>query len=679
MDQTARRRYTEAATRSVGRTGPLWWLIATVLASFVAFGVYALSVQIRQGHAVTGVTHTVFWGFYIVNFVFFIGISYGGAIVSAILRLTNAKWRAPISRIAEATAVVTLGVGAASVLMDVGRPDRMLDLFIHAQPGSPITWDWVAINTYLVGTLIFFFLPLIPDLASYARAYDATATGLRAAAYRVLSFGWRGAPRQERSLLRSMTIMSILIIPLAVSVHSVLAWLFAVTVQPGWNSTIFAPYFVVAAMFSGIAMVILVIALVRKAYGLEEFIGVKHFRYLSYLLIALDAAYIYFVIGEYLTEGYMQEEPSGRILQSYLVGSYAPWFWSFAIGGLLVPLALVIVPGRWFVGRSAVASALVIAGMWVKRFLIVILPGVSAALPPSQVYHPSWVEIGVTMGSAAAIPLGLMVIFAIFPVMSVHEMEEVEGTREAERPIRAVAPAADPAAPRWWRSRVAGVAAAAAVVLAVAGIGQGLAGGRVALMLSSGSGTHHEAAATTGASPAPAAAAAEPGNVAPGTTASMNIAPSRKADQGYVVEAQIAGKAGAPLNQMSVQFYDTVELLGAREMLIGTQATDGQGRASVAYLPAGGGSHTVIARYATADGSGEVRSTFTATVVAPDAYHAEKLPLADMSLSLPRIAGTVLLGVWLLFAFALIGAVRGIAAAPQLATAHPHTQREDHG
>lgn len=424
MDTRTHDRYVERATANIGRGGPWWWLIALVLAACVGFGVYSYAYQVRVGHSATGTNHTIFWGIYIANFVFFIGISYGGAIISAILRLMGAKWRAPITRIAEGTAVVTLAVGAISVIVDVARPDRLLNLVIYAQPGSPITWDWIAINTYLVGTLIFFYLPLIPDVGKYRETIPASS--LRAKIYGALALRWQGTPVQERWLVRAMAIMAVLIIPLAVSVHSVLAWLFAMTVREGWHSTIFGPMFVIAAMLSGTAMVIVAVAALRKAHGLEEFITAKHFRYLSYLLIVLSAAYLYFMVAEYLTEGYTQTGDSGVVLRSLFIGSFAPAFWAIVLGGLVVPVALVLFSGRLFIARASAASLLVIAAMWLKRYLIVLLPGMTAPVSPFTLYRPTWVELGITLGSVAAIPLGLMVMFRLFPVMSVHEMEEVE-------------------------------------------------------------------------------------------------------------------------------------------------------------------------------------------------------------------------------------------------------------
>jgi molybdopterin-containing oxidoreductase family membrane subunit len=225
--------------------------------------------------------------------------------------------------------------------------------------------------------------------------------------------------------------MAVLIIPLAISVHSVLAWLFAVTARGGWHSTIFAPLFVLAAMLSGVAAVIIVVAVFRKVYGLQEFITAKHFRYLSYLLIALGMGYLYFMVSEYLTEGYLLDAATTPVLEAIFVGTYAPAFWVFTFLGLMFPLVLAAVPGRWAIARVCAASGLVIAGMWLKRFLIVV-PGMAEPVMPWDWgrYAPTWVEITITIGTAAAIPLILILFFRFFPVMSVHEMEEVEGASE---------------------------------------------------------------------------------------------------------------------------------------------------------------------------------------------------------------------------------------------------------
>jgi len=429
MERRAHERYIERAMWSIGRGDRNFWIAVLVLGAMVAAGIYAWVYQIQRGLWVTGLNQKVSWGFYIINCVFFIGMSYGGAMTSAILRLTNAKWRAPLTRLAETTAVAALLVGAVYPIIDMGRPDRFLNIVLYPQVGSPVVWDVVAISTYMLASLVFLYLPLIPDLATTGAALKG---GKLQRIYQLLALGWKGTPGQERSLQRGIGIMAVLIIPLAVSVHSVLAWLFAVTARGGWHSTIFAPLFVLAAMLSGVAAVILVVAAFRKVYGLQEFITAKHFRYLSYLLIALGVGYLYFMVSEYLTEGYLLEADTTPVLEAIFIGTYAPAFWTFTTVGLILPLILAAIPGRFPIGRACLASGLVIGGMWLKRFLIVV-PGMAEPVMPWDWgrYAPTWVEITITIGSAAAIPLILIIFFRFFPVMSVHEMEEVE--HEPER------------------------------------------------------------------------------------------------------------------------------------------------------------------------------------------------------------------------------------------------------
>jgi molybdopterin-containing oxidoreductase family membrane subunit len=369
--------------------------------------------------------------------VFFIGVSYGGAVTSAILRLTNAPWRAPMVRLAEATALVTLLIGSLFPIIDLGRPDRMMNLLVHGQVGSPVVWDVVAINTYMVATVIFLFLPLIPDMA-FCRDHLGPAAGrLRNLLYDRLSLGWRGTPREKNILERNMTVVAVVIIPLAVSVHSVLAWLFGMTLRPGWNSTIYAPYFVVGALFSGVAALIIIIAAFRKAYHLEAFITEQHFKYLANMLLALGMGYGYFLFAEVLTEGYKMEgmsidEGSGSLLEELLLGRYAFLFWGFVAGGLAIPMALVSLPLTRNVPGIVAASSLIVVAMWLKRFLIVV-PSMATPMMPIGwgAYWPSRVEIAITLAAVAAVPLMLMLFFRIFPILSIYEMEEIAEHEES--------------------------------------------------------------------------------------------------------------------------------------------------------------------------------------------------------------------------------------------------------
>lgn len=412
----------QAALRPLAPSGRRFWLLAGLLGLLVLWGLAAYVVQFMDGLGAAGYSDKGFWGIYEANLVAFIAVSYGGALVSAILRLTQARWRAPITRLAEAMAVFSLLVGMLFAIVHLGRPDRLYLMFTSPQVSSPIVWDFVVISTYLVATLFFLYLPAIPDLA----VLRETTSGWRGRAYRVLSLNWQALPAQRRALDRGVTWIAILIIPIAVLVHSVLSWAFALTGRPGWDSTIFAPYFVVGALYSGVAMVILVVAGFRKGYHLDAFIGHKQFAYLAYLMLSLDLLYLYFTFTELLTEGYVQNEEVAPVLAALLTGEYAPLFWLFVAAGCVVPLLLVALPRTRTINGIVVAAALVVAGMWLKRLLIIV-PAVAHPLIAGTwgSFQPTWVALGITVGAAAAIPLLLMLFFKFVPILGIDEMEEL--------------------------------------------------------------------------------------------------------------------------------------------------------------------------------------------------------------------------------------------------------------
>lgn len=416
---------TEAALRSTRPSSRRFWLLVLLLLVLTTWSTTAWIVQLVYGLGTAGYDDRSFWGIYEANLVSFIAVSYGGALVSAILRLTQARWRAPITRLAEATALFSLLVGMVFAVVHLGRPERVWRMLVTPQLSSPIFWDLVVISTYLLTTAIFLYLPLIPDIALQRDRLTAKV-GWRARLYRALALGWQGRPGQRHALERGTGTIAILIIPIAVLVHSVLSWAFALTGRPGWNSTIMAPYFVVAALYAGVAMVILVVAGFRAGYGLQQFITPEHFKNLAYLLLTLNLAYLYFTFAELLTEGYVQSEETVAVLESLLLGQYAPVFLVFNLLGGLVPFLLIVIPRTRTIPGILVASALVVVGMWLKRMLIVV-PAVTHPLIGGAwgTLEITWVAAGLTIGAAAAIPLLLMLFFKLFPLLSIYEMEEL--------------------------------------------------------------------------------------------------------------------------------------------------------------------------------------------------------------------------------------------------------------
>lgn len=425
-----------AAVRPLQPAGVRFWTLFGLLSAVVLAGAAAWAYQLREGLGVTGLNQNVTWGIYTADLVTFIGLSYGGALVSAILRLTRATWRASITRIAEACALVTLLIGAVYPIIHMGRPERVWLMFAEPNGTSPMVWDTFAILTYLLATLIFFYLPLIPDLGTLLSSNAVRVSAFHRRLWRGLAARWRDLPGQRRSLERALAVMAVLIVPIAVAVHSVLAWAFAVTTRPGWHSTIFAPYFVIAALYSGVALVIVAVAAYRRAYHLQAYIEAKQFRYLGYIMLALGMTYLYFTFAELLTEGYASTSEGLAVLALMLTGRYSVLFWPWVVGGLVVPMLLIALPWTRTIAGITVASLLVVIGMWVKRLLIVIAPMELSLIGHEIVpYAPSWVELTITAAGAAAIPWMLMIVFRFVPVLPIYEIEEL-------------APAAEPSAPR---------------------------------------------------------------------------------------------------------------------------------------------------------------------------------------------------------------------------------------
>lgn len=414
-----------AALAPLIRTSRVWYIWVAFLLAVVAWGVFAYVYQIEHGLISTGMRDEVIWGLYITNFVFFIGISHAGTLISAILRLTQAEWRRPITRMAEVITAVALMVGGLMPIVDLGRPDRIPNLILHGRIGSPVIWDFISITTYLTGSLIYLFLPLIPDIALARDRMKAAGSKFRYRFYRLLSLNWHDTPQQRRSLERAIGVMMIIIIPVAISVHTVVSWIFAMTMRAGWDSTIFGPYFVVGAIFSGVAAIITVMYVFRRVYHLEEYITQKHFLYLGYMLLALALIYMYFTLAEYITTGYKMAEGEGLLLEELMLGRYALPFWLFAIGGTIVPSLLIALPRTRTIHWIVFASVLVNIGMWLKRFVIVV-PSLGLPLMPYEwgTYWPTWVEIAITSGALAGFALLFTLFAKLFPIISVWEIRE---------------------------------------------------------------------------------------------------------------------------------------------------------------------------------------------------------------------------------------------------------------
>ncbi|MGA2440499.1 MAG: NrfD/PsrC family molybdoenzyme membrane anchor subunit [Tepidisphaeraceae bacterium] len=404
------------------------------LALVVAWALVAYVHQLRIGLSATAMSDYFSWGVYIVNFVFYIGISMAGSLISAMLRLSNAHWRHPISRLAEAITVFSLLVAGPMVIIDMGRPDRFLHVIRYGRLQSPILWDVLSLTSYLTGSFLYLYVPMIPDLAILRDAPGLSPW--RKKLYRTLAVRWTGTADQHRQLDRAVAVMAIVILPVAVSIHTVTAWLFGMTLRPGWHSTIIGPDFVIGALYSGVAAVITAIVLFRYFLRLQTLIPVDHLRKLAKLMLVFGLAYAYFVINEHVGAAYTGEGAERPLLEKMIIGHYAVQFWGMIFIGLVLPLLMLVTPmGRTIAGIT-VAAIFVNVGMWLKRYIIVIPTLASPFMPAREgthlVYVPTWVEWSITAGGLAAFLLMFILFSKVFPIISIWEVDQTRWPRPVD-------------------------------------------------------------------------------------------------------------------------------------------------------------------------------------------------------------------------------------------------------
>jgi molybdopterin-containing oxidoreductase family membrane subunit len=558
----------EAAMRPFRKPSKRFWLAIAILTVLVVVALAAWGYQLAQGMGVAGYTDSSFWAIYIADVVAIIGVSYGGAVVSAILLLTGASWRAPLVRLAEGMALVTVLVGAAFIFPHLGRPDRLIGMVTHANVASPVFWDMIAILTYTFATFVFFLLPLVPDTATLLGSHPDELGRGRRSLYRFISRGWVGSDHQRRVLHSAMIIVAIVIIPLAVAVHSVLAWAFALVSRPGWHESIWAPYFVIAALYSGVAMVILVTAGFRRGYHLEAFITRTHFVRLAYIMVALGAVYLYLTFADLLPSAYVGESGPTEIIYGMLLGGVAGWFWLFLVAGTILPIVLIALPWTRNIGGTVIAATLVVIAMWIKRVIMVIETSGYDTLTNTfgDLFHFTWVSAAVTLGGVAAIPLLLMLLFRIVPLLSIAEVQELtEQTDEpvAERPSSGTG------------SHGHAVGAAGAVILVVITLG---------------------AMGVTTAQPADAA----PGRAVPNATQTQPLVSVTAVEDGLdnTLTATVT-LAGKPVEGALVNFYESTTMFAPGDNLVplGAMETDNTGTAELTYVAAVTGPRTISATY----------------------------------------------------------------------------------
>jgi len=407
--------------RPLVETGRTFYVAAAVLGTLTLWGAFAYYLQVRYGLGRTGLNRPEYWGIYIIDFVFFIGISHAGTLISAILRVSQAEWRRAITRSAEFITVLVLGFGAIQPIIDLGRPDRLLNVVFHAQLMSPLLWDVLSIGLYLTASTIYLWVPMLPDLAIIRDS------GIKAPRfYRFLAAGYQDTPEQRAKLERAIGVLAIVVIPIAVSVHTIIGWIFAMTLRPMWHSTIFGPYFVMGAIYSGIAAILIAMVILRRVYRLELYFKAVHFDYMGRLLLLFSLLWFYFTFAEYLTAFYGGEPSEMRTFWAKVRGPFAVPFWAMVAGCFVIPLALTCRKATRTPRGLLIAGIAVVIGMWLERFNIVVPTSVNPRWEMETLgqYLPTWVELSILAGTFTGFILLYMVATKFFPIVSIWEIKE---------------------------------------------------------------------------------------------------------------------------------------------------------------------------------------------------------------------------------------------------------------
>ena len=430
MDQTTFTfdKITNDLTRHINFSKGFKIWMAFLFAALIAC-LYAYSIQLRKGLGVTGMRDYVSWGIYIANFVFFVASSLVGMLISAALGLIGIKWVVPLTRISETIAVAFSAVAGLVIVSDMGRPERLANVFLYGRFQSPILWDITVITTYFVISLLLLFIPMIPDLAICYKKLDKLPAWLRKT-YQLLSLNWSGTIEQKKIIQKSIKTLLVLIIPLALSIHTVTSWLFAVNYRAGWDSTVFGPYFVSGAFVAGTAAVIIAMYFFRKNYKLGDYLTEMHFNNMAKLLVLVALVYLYFNLNEFMVPGYKMKRADAIHIHELFTGHFAILFWSVQVFGLIIPIILLIIGKMRKPLPLTIIASFILIGAWLKRYIIVV-PTMEHPFLPVQhvpyeykVYSPTIIEIAVTAASFILVLMIITIISKFFPVIPIEETIE---------------------------------------------------------------------------------------------------------------------------------------------------------------------------------------------------------------------------------------------------------------
>ncbi|MBI2059233.1 MAG: polysulfide reductase NrfD [Nitrospirae bacterium] len=413
--------------RTMFRLSPLYVLAVMVTGGLVVWMGYAWYVQIDEGMGVSGKRHPSMWFLYIGTFVFWIGVSHAGTLLSAILHLLKVQWRKPLYRIAEAMTTVSLLCAALFPLIHLGRVWKFYWLLPYPnQRGlwpnyrSPLAWDTIAVTSYLVGSSIFLYFGMIPDFA----IVRDNSKGIKRSIYGALALGWKGTNREWWVFGKAYSIYAAFLTAIVPTVHGIVSWDFAMSIQPGWHSTVFAPYFVAGAIFSGVAMVATLLIIMRKFYRLKDIITDDHLDKLAQLIFAIYLIWFYLSLMEILPEWFGGDVFHKNVVLSRFSGPSSVHFWTMVATAGVLPLFLISRRFRRSAPFLLVTSILINLGMWLERVMIVISTTRSYIPASWGDIQPTWVDSSIVIGTFSMFAFLLLIFAKVCPAVSMYEVKE---------------------------------------------------------------------------------------------------------------------------------------------------------------------------------------------------------------------------------------------------------------
>lgn len=425
----------DLAPQKFSRKGVIWTWTLVVIS---VIGILAYIDQVIQGQVVTNMNDYALWGVYISNFVFFVATSFVGTVTVAVLRLTNNEWRTPIVRIAEIISVAAIIMAGLTITIDMGRPDRLLNLFIHGRMQSPITWDVIIIPTYIVISLLLLYFPLLPDFGLLTKYYKEKNPTL-SKWYGKLSLNWTGSDAQKKIQLKSIHIIALLIIPVGFMLQTIDAWLFSTLFRVGWDSTNMGAYFISGAAVAGVGALVSVVYVLQKVYKLEDYITDLHFDKLGKFLVLTCLIYLYFNLNEYLIPQLTSKKEATTHINVLLTGQFAPLFWFVIIGGLIVPVIVLLFKQGRKPLPMFIIGLLVVLGSWWKRYLIVTPTLLHPFLPIQGVpeewrhYFPSMHEWLITSATLAMALLIITILVRYLPIIPIQRTADEQGLLKTDK------------------------------------------------------------------------------------------------------------------------------------------------------------------------------------------------------------------------------------------------------